>query len=197
MPINEISDWTFFIEFDLCGEKIIAGRNIKNAGIVKLNSNFSSFPIKPERDKNDDLYFFNLLDWRKLLGICLFGIPSTSRTRYIPTFRNLISYFIRTGIDAYSRPFTYLRNQNAWQSQVANAFLLGLNWEHASAVQELKDKDKAVKSLNNAVKALTLNVPVFVPSEIIPPDITVGENEGSNLFFVGTLFSGIMISLLY
>ena len=153
LPINEISDWTFFIEFDLCGEKIIAGRNIKNAGIVKLNSNFSSFPIKPERDKNDDLYFFNLLDWRKLLGICLFGIPSTSRTRYIPTFRNLISYFIRNGIDAYSKPFTYLRNQNAWQSQVANAFLLGLNWEHASAVQELKDKDKAVKSLNNAVKA--------------------------------------------
>lgn len=153
LPINEISDWTFFIEFDLCGEKIIVSRSIKNAGIVKLDGNLSSFPIKPERDEKDGLYFFNLSDWRKLLGICLFGIPSTTRTKYIPTFRNLISYFIRTGIDAYSKPFTYLRNQNAWQSQVANAFLLGLNWEHASAVQELKDKDKAVKSLNNAIKA--------------------------------------------
>lgn len=153
LPVDEISDWTFFIEIDLCGEKIIAGRCINNAGIVKLDGNLSSLPVKPERDENDDLYFFKLSDWRKLLGICLFGIPSTTRTKYIPTFRNLISYFVRTGIDAYSKPFTYFRNQKAWQSQVANAFLLGLNWEHASVVQELKDKDKAIKSLNNAVKA--------------------------------------------
>ncbi len=153
LPVDDISDWTFFIEVDLCGERIVADRSIVNNGIVSVDGNLSSCPIQPEKDENDGVKFYRLDDWRKLLGICLFGVPNTKRTKFSPTFRTLISYFARTGIDAYSKPFTYFRNQKAWQTQIANAFFLGLNWEHASTVQELKDKHSAINALNKAIKA--------------------------------------------
>lgn len=152
LPVEEIKDWTFFIEFDLCGERIIASRKIDNSGIIRVKGNVIQLPIKSEFDEKEQFYFYKNDDWKRLLGIYLFGLTNTSRTKYIPTFRNLISYFLRSGVDAYSKPFSYFRSQPPWNTQVHNAFLLGLNWDHASAAQEIKDKSKAVTSLNTAIK---------------------------------------------
>ncbi len=151
-PVEEIKDWTFFIEIDLCGERITAARKIDNSGIIRVQGNVTRLPIKPEKDEKERFDFYKANDWKKLLGTCLFGLTSTSRTKYIPTFRNLISYFMRSGVDAYSNPFSYFRSQPPWNTQVHNTFLLGLNWDHASAAQEIKDKNKAVTSLNTAIK---------------------------------------------
>lgn len=117
-----------------------------------MQGNLRKLPLLPEKDKEHGFEFYKAADWKKLLGMCLFGISSISRTKYTPSFRNLISYFVRSGVDAYSTPFSYFRGQPAWNSQVHNAFLLGLNWEHAADVQEIKDKNKAITSLNAAVK---------------------------------------------
>ncbi|MDX1950146.1 MAG: DUF2326 domain-containing protein [Rickettsiales bacterium] len=152
LPLDTIKDWTFFIEMDVCGEKITASRSIENHGIIKVNGKLERLPIAPEKDKDQGFDFYKLEDWRRLLGISHFGLSSTSRTKYAPSFRSLVSYFIRTGIDAYSTPFNYFRSQKTWNTQVCNAFLLGLNWEHASDVQIIKDKDSAANSLNTAVK---------------------------------------------
>lgn len=152
LPLDTIKDWIFFIEMDVRGEKITASRSIENHGIIKVNGNLGRLPIAPEKDKDQVFDFYKLEDWRKLLGISLFGLPSISRTKYVPSFRSLVSYFIRTGIDAYSTPFNHFRSQKTWNTQVCNAFLLGLNWEHASDVQIIKDKDKAAISLNAAIK---------------------------------------------
>jgi len=152
LPVDEIKDWTFFIEIDLCGARIVASRSISNPGIVKVQGNTSVLPVLTEKDQKEHFDFYKISEWKKLLGICFFGLPSLSRTKYVPTFRNLISYFMRSGVDAYSRPFSYFRSQPPWNTQVHNAFLLGLNWEHASVAQEIKDKNKAVTSLNAAIK---------------------------------------------
>ncbi len=153
LPVEDIKDWTFFIEIDLCDEKIIASRKVDNSGIIMVQGNVTKLPIKSEIDEKEQFHFYKANDWKKLLGICLFGLTSSSRTKYVPTFRNLISYFLRSGIDAYSKPFNYFRNQPPWNTQVHNAFLLGLNWDHASAAQEIKDKSKAITSLNAAIKS--------------------------------------------
>ncbi len=152
LPLEMINDWVFFIELDLCGEKITAERSIDNQGIVKVRGKLTKLPLMPERDQDQGFDFYKVSDWKSLLGTSLFGLPSTSRTKYGPSFRNLISYFIRSGVDAYSTPFSYFRGQPAWNTQVHNAFLLGLNWEHAADVQEIKDRNKVVNSLNAAVK---------------------------------------------
>lgn len=152
LPLETIKDWVFYIELDLLGERITAARSIENHGIIKVQGNLSKLPFAPEKDKEHGFEFYKAADWKKLLGISLFGLSSISRTKYAPSFRNLISYFVRSGVDAYSTPFSYFRGQPAWNSQVHNAFLLGLNWDHAADVQEIKDRNKAVTSLNAAVK---------------------------------------------
>tara|TARA_R110001599_G_scaffold67867_4_gene191403 strand:+ start:30539 stop:32323 length:1785 start_codon:yes stop_codon:yes gene_type:complete len=152
LPVDEIEGWIFFLDMELCGNEITACRNIDNAGIIGIKGDTTGFPIKPETDEKKGIVFYKLADWRELLGSCLFGIKQTIREKYNPSFRTLISYFIRVGLDAYSKPFLYFRNQKSWQTQVANAFLLGLNWEHASDVQILKDKNNAAKALDDAVK---------------------------------------------
>lgn len=152
LPLETIKNWVFYIELDLLGERITAARSIENHGIIKVQGNLRKLPLLPEKDKEHGFEFYKAADWKKLLGMCLFGISSISRAKYTPSFRNLISYFVRSGVDAYSTPFSYFRGQPAWNSQVHNAFLLGLNWEHAADVQEIKDKNKAITSLNAAVK---------------------------------------------
>jgi uncharacterized protein YydD (DUF2326 family) len=152
LPVDEIKDWVFFLDLEICGKKVTACRSIKNAGIVEIKGNVSSLPLKPDIDEKTKLLFYKLLDWRELLGACLFGIKPTVREKYNPSFRSLISYFVRVGTDAYINPFSHTRNQNSWQIQVANAFMLGLNWDHASKVQVLKDKNKAATALDKAIK---------------------------------------------
>lgn len=152
LPVDEIENWVFFIEMDLGSERVVAARSVSNPGIVKVQGNTSKLIIRAERDANEQFDFFKIADWKKLLGIYLFGLSSTSRTKYIPSFRGLISYFIRSGADAYSKPFSHFRSQPPWNVQVCNAFFLGLDWNHASAAQEIKDKNKAIVSLGNAIK---------------------------------------------
>lgn len=152
LPVDKISDWVFFIEMDLFGEKITAARMISNPGIVKVTGKISQLPILAERDTSELFDFYKIEDWKILLGISLFGLNEISNSKYVPTFRNLISYFLRNGTDAYSKPFVYFRSQPSWSIQAHNAFFLGLNWEYVSFSQKIKDKSKAVTSLNQAIK---------------------------------------------
>jgi uncharacterized protein YydD (DUF2326 family) len=83
----------------------------------------------------------------------MFDLPiDPSSRKYTPTFRSLISYFIRRGSDAYSIPFEHYRKQQEWDVQVNNTFLLGLNWEYASDLQSLKDKKKHLDNLRRGLK---------------------------------------------
>lgn len=152
LPIDEIKNWMFYLEFELCNKNIIAIRSIENPSVIEIKGDISNLPIKPEIDENNGIVFYKVAEWRELLGQCFFGIKQTIREKYNPTFRALISYFIRVGLDAYSSPFLSFRNQKSWQIQVANAFLLGLNWEHASDVQILKDKNNAASALDDAIQ---------------------------------------------
>ncbi len=85
----------------------------------------------------------------------MFGLPLAGFVRtYAPTFRSLISYFIRRGKDAYSEAFEHYRKQHEWDRQVNNAFLLDLAWEDASEWQKLKDKKTSLEELKNAKEAV-------------------------------------------
>lgn len=151
MPKDDLQDWYFCISIDLLGKQIVAKRSIANAKIVEVESITAGFPIQPESDSNGILFYKND-DWKKLLGICLFNLKEETEQKYKPSFRGLVSYFTRRGIDAYTDPFKYFRNQKTYDLQIHNAFLLGLNWVQASQAQELRDKESATKALSSAIK---------------------------------------------
>ena len=81
----------------------------------------------------------------------MFDLPITDK-KYTPTFRSLISYFIRRGVNAFQSPFKHFPQQKEWDIQVNNTYLLGLNWEYAAEFQILKDRENTLEILKEAAE---------------------------------------------
>ena len=143
LPIKHLEGWEFSIEMDLFGEKIIATRPIGNEIFIKGNTD--NFPISPI-DKGDYKYY-KLNDWRTVLGKALFDFEKDKSVKYNPSFRKLIHYFVRNNKEAYNDPFKKVIGEKAVDTQVNNAFLLGLNWKDASEAQEIKDEADTISKL--------------------------------------------------
>lgn len=171
-----LHDWTFFLDFSVKDNRYTVSRNTASPGRVIVEGDWSGWPIKPEIDPVSNQASLSFNDWRKVLGWLYFDIPeSVTNEKYSPTFRSLISYFIRFGRDAFSIPFEHHRRQATWDKQVNNAFLLGLGWEYARKWQNLKDRDKVLKQLKQVTS-----------SGLIPNLIgTIGDLETSRVRLEG------------
>lgn len=152
LPVDKMEEWVFTIEIGLLGEVIAASRHVSEPRNVYIEGNHNKLPYKPEMNANGSFYY-KIDDWKKLLGVLFFDIHEEQNDRYHPTFRSLISYFLRLGPEAYNDPFTFFKKQPPWSIQANNAFLLGLNWKYAAEIQSIKNESKAIKTLQSAIKA--------------------------------------------
>ncbi len=153
---KEMNNWTFSIELNLLGGIFFISRNTDSGNKIIVGGDFSILPIKPVYDKKNGFYFYTRDHWNTLLGNLLFGLPvAHDETMYEPTFRSLISYFIRKNgrSGAFLNPFQHNKNQREWDMQVNNAFLLGLNWKYASKLQVLKDRKKVIDQIKIEAKS--------------------------------------------
>lgn len=142
--VEQLSGWEFSLEMQYGNSKIITTRSIDSPRYITLYQ-----PPFPHIEKSHTLNDLNLQ-----FGDLLFGIQSPMEDiKYLPTFRSLISYFIRRGKDAFSIPFEHYRKQREWDKQVNNAFLLGLAWEDASKTQLLKDHKTGLDNFKKAVSS--------------------------------------------
>lgn len=153
----KVLGWTYTLEMIIQGETLVVSRRTDDAKTVTVTSpfNYKTAEVNSAPDGLEDNFLggqgsftgidsgqdtLSVEDWREFLGKILFGLhPDSSRT-YQPTFRSLISYFIRLGKDSYTIPFEQHRKQLEWDKQVNNAFLLELAWEDASDLQEKRDE---------------------------------------------------------
>lgn len=153
LPTEEIKDWVFFIELDLCGKRITASRCIDNPRTIFLNEEVDGLAIPISKDDETGELFYKNDDWKKLLGISLFGLREHKDLKYAPSFRSLFPYFVRRSPDAYITPFKHFDAQKTYDKEMNNAYLLGLNWEHISDAQNIRDQENAIKILNSSIKA--------------------------------------------
>jgi uncharacterized protein YydD (DUF2326 family) len=145
-----LSKYYFSLELELNGKIFTAARRVDDATFVTLSGDLTGLPL-PEAPTKSTVRI-GVGDWTHFLGQYWLGVPVDSPRKYVPSFRSVISYFIRSGKDAFSDPFRHFRLQASWDIQVNNAFLLGLDWEDASDWQVLKDKKKAITALQDAAK---------------------------------------------
>jgi len=151
--VKFLSGWEFSVELSLNRQSITISRNTDNPGCVYIDGNMTSWPITPKIDKKNGRLAYNVREWNSLLGFLFFGLPLDEQRQYQPSFRSLISFFIRRQKDAYITPFEHYRKQQEWDKQVNNAFLLGLSWENASQFQVLRDRKNAIQSFKKAAKS--------------------------------------------
>jgi uncharacterized protein YydD (DUF2326 family) len=151
---KQLLDWTFTVELELAGESASLSRNTKTKGHVTVKGDTAGWPIQPRLNETSSEHEMPIRDLTDVLGSLMFGLPvGTSGEKHPPTFRGLISYFVRRGRDAYSTPFEHYRKQREVEKQVFNAFLLGLEWRDANELQGLKDKKVLLDGLKRAAEA--------------------------------------------
>lgn len=150
-----LAKWTFSLELDLRENRYTVSRKGENANRIIVEGDFSKLPSdwQPKIDKETGNQFYSLQEWTSVLGWMIFdlALPKTKEI-YLPTFRSLISYFVRKGKDAYSKPFEHYRKQLEWDIQVNNSYLLGMGWNFAREFQLNKDQDKDVRQLEKSAK---------------------------------------------
>ena len=153
--VKELEDWTFILDVTLKGKDYSIYRNTLDFSKVKIEGDVSGWPFQPVYEGDEKKYLLPVKDWNMVLGNLVFGLPvETFEKKYSPTFRSLISYFIRRGVGAFQSPFRHSPQQKECDIQTNNAFLLGLNWEYAAEFQMLKDKERTLSELKKAERVI-------------------------------------------
>jgi len=152
--VEPLEGWTFSLDMTLGGDTVTVTRGVDHPSRVYCDPCVPSWPVAPSARDADGRPYYRVGEWRELLGALMFGLPVEDTGRkYRPTFRSLVSHFIRHGKGAFLSPFEHFEKQREWVKQVGNAFLLGLAWEDASDWQVLKDKGKLLNNLKKAAQA--------------------------------------------
>ena len=147
LAIEPLHDWTFTLECSLAGDRMKVSRAIAEPGRVI---------VERQTREPGNSFGKSVLDvkqWHLRLAKTMFGVnPAPGDVSHRPSFRSLVSYFVRRGNDAYLDPFTHFRGQSTVDRQLHVAFLLGMNWENAAKWQNLRDQEKGIKALNDAIR---------------------------------------------
>lgn len=145
LAIDALAGWEFTLEFSVGGERFSATRAVDKPAKLKVvcDSSTGAPPLAA---------MFGQAEWHGLLGKRMFSLHSDESGRYGPSYRGLLSYFVRGGA-AYVDPFRHHEQQPPWNRQVNVAYLLGLHWRTASQQQALKDKEKSARQLERAATA--------------------------------------------
>lgn len=145
---DKLLGWTFAADLELRDNRISVSRNTKSANTVSVegdistrNNPRSSTLLAPDKLE------IAVDDWNHRLGHLMFDLAQDDAAKYQPKFRSLASYLVRRNKDAYANPFEHHRKQRMSETQVNNAFLLGLEDRHAAEFQQLKDRKRELDQL--------------------------------------------------
>jgi uncharacterized protein YydD (DUF2326 family) len=147
---DSLSDWTYSIELDIGGSRITASRSAEESSFVQLRGDLEVLPTET-RHSQDRGNYLRTAEWTETLGYLFFGLEATEG--YRPTFRSLLPFFVRWGRSAFNSAFEHRSGQLTWQTQVYVAYLVGLEWRHASERQELRDRAKELKAVEGALES--------------------------------------------
>ncbi|MCK4205966.1 DUF2326 domain-containing protein [Brucella pituitosa] len=125
----------------------------------KQDDSVTAIVRKSNPGKEKDEAFLNgnaieFKDLRKNLGLEWFNLKEDdSNGLYTPKFGALFSFFVRKARNgAFNSPILNSSDQNAWDSQINLAYLLGFDWRLIQKLQSLKDQKKKADSLASMVK---------------------------------------------
>lgn len=147
---NEVLFETRFgMEFDLAGQFTRVERTPKKASPLLVASDFSRWPITPMLRQG--AHWIRNDDWKQVLGTRMFGLNEGDR--WHPSFRSLISYFVRRdGDGGMEQPMKQSAMQQLVDQQVNISFLMGLDWHVAHQWQHVRERERSLEQLRDGLK---------------------------------------------
>nr|VFJ63404.1 MAG: Uncharacterized protein YydD, contains DUF2326 domain [Candidatus Kentron sp. DK] len=152
LPKEHLPNWEFSLDLSVGSHRVIVTRGVDHPKGLVVSGVPSSWPIQPSVRKGTASFIAK--EWNLSLGHFLFGLPMNREGQsHSPSFRALISYFVRRRKDAYVTPFESFRKQQVLDAQINNAFLLGLAWEDVTELKTIDQRKKGIKALKTAIKS--------------------------------------------
>lgn len=145
--VSELADWTFSSELSFGHRTLTVSRAIARPSKVLVNGDL------PDGYANG---LMSLVEYTDLLGELVFDLSNSEDAEFSPSFRSLISYFVRDGLGAYLNPFETFAKMKSYPKQLNNSFLLGLDWQIASAFEVLGKRTSVIDQIRKEAKAGTL-----------------------------------------
>lgn len=194
LVIDALAGWEFTLEFSVGRERFAVTRTVDRPTKFKVVCHGPTAATPSATLFGDGLC--NQAEWHGLLGKRMFSFDSDESPDYGPSYRNLLSYFVRRGGAAYLDPFHHHARQHPWNRQVNVAYLLGLHWKTASQQQELKDKEKSVKQLEQAADAAnelegSTTIGAMEATRVLLKDRLAAERTALNDFKVHPQYASI------
>ena len=147
---NELEGWNFILEFSIDGFDFEVERCVDAPNKIILHQISPKLDWDTKIDKDSHLNYVTLSTYNEELQM-LFFESSKRDADYLPSFRELISYYVRRNIDGYRDAFEFWKNQPTHNRQACNAYFLDLNIEFASRFQKLKEEAKKIDDYRKAV----------------------------------------------
>lgn len=143
---EELTGWSFNLNVEINGDTFVFDRAPATPGFIIISGDLNRWPVKTD----EDYLKMGIEDFKHILGTKVFGITHESNKPGQLSYRNLMSYFMRTDPTAFVDPFKYASFQKALPTQMANAYLLGLNDDYSYKFSEIEKKKKLLGDLQKA-----------------------------------------------
>lgn len=151
---DALKGWAFTLDISLGDNRLLVTRAVGSNSVI-VDGRTDGFIIQPTVDSESNALSYSNDNWVLVLGSFLFSLDLPGQNR--PSFRTLISYFIRPR-SGYADPIKFLDAQRAWSKQVNVAYLLGMNWKFASDAAQLASKLKNLMLLQKEMQSSTTSV---------------------------------------
>lgn len=177
-PMLREEGWDFTLDLMTPSGPISITRDIANDRVAKVSGVALPRYLEPEPVGNgvQQVSIKALNAW---LGQQWFGLPVEKPSKYCPTFRNLISYFARREFEV--APYQFMSGQPAWDRDVHNAYLLGLDWQPFTDLKLLGDRKTVLQTVKKSIKDGVLRGPQGDPAAMesrrVRLDQEIGELE--------------------
>lgn len=177
---ESLSEHQFSMAIDLRGTRTSVNRGGENKSRVIVDGDFSEWPVQPKLDKQSGEYRISNTDWRTVLGNLMFDLPDDVES-YGPSFRSMISYFVRREASGgFQEAQKHSSQQQNWDVQVSLSYLFGLDWRIPHALQQVRRKEKSLAALKKEAKSGALGDLVGNVGEL-RTRLAVAERETNKL----------------
>ncbi len=166
------------MEFGLGGHVTTIERTGAKASPVTVDGDFTSWPLQPS-DRNGHHAISND-NWKVVLAKLMFGLDE-SPAPYSPSFRSLISYFIRRDASGgMARAVAQGSRQQLVDQQVNLSFLIGLDWTVPHAWHAIREREKQLEQLKKSMGEGALGAVIGTASSL-KSELVVAQDRARRL----------------
>jgi len=174
-PMLREEGWEFTLDLTTPLGPVSITRDIANYKEAKVRGVTLPRNLEPET-VGDGVQLVSVPALNAWLGQQLFDLPLDKPSKYCPTFRNLISYFARREFEV--APYQFMSGQRAWDRDVHNAYLLGLDWQPFTDLKLLDDRKAILRTVKKSIKDGVLRGPQGDPAAMEARRVRIDQEIG-------------------